>query len=181
MRCCRPEPVLAWRAAEVADVLGMTTTAVNSALQRARAQLAAAGVREDDVTDAPGALDPAGRALVDRYVAAFQDADVGGLLEILREDATLQMPPIPTWFAGREAVARFVARACGTLHRGGVAVPVAGNTQPGVALYAPDGRGGFEAHSVQLFTTRDGRIARIDAFLGRPVFAAFDLPGSLAG
>jgi len=165
--------VLAWRAAEVADALDMTTAAVNSALQRARAQLAAAGLTEDDVTDA---LDPGDRALVDRYVAAFQAADVAGLLAILRDDVTLQMPPVPTWFAGRDAVARFVAHACGALHAGGFTVPVAANRQAGFALYVPDGRGGHVAHSIQLLAVREGAVARIDSFVDPAQFAAFGLP-----
>ena len=165
--------ILAWRAAEVADALDMTTTAVNSALQRARAQLAAAGITEDDVADE---LDPDARALVDRYVAAFENADVGGLLAVLRDDVTLQMPPIPTWFAGRDAVARFVARACGGRHRGAFTVPVGVNRQAGFAFYVPDGHGGWVGHSIQVVTVRGGGIARVDAFVDTGLFAAVGLP-----
>jgi RNA polymerase sigma-70 factor (ECF subfamily) len=169
--------VLAWRAAEVADVLGMSPAAVNSALQRARDRLATAGVTEDDVSDA---LDPAARTLVDRYVAAFEDADVTGLLAILHDDVTLEMPPIPTWFAGRDDVARFVIRACGGEHRGGFTVPVSANGQDGVAGYVRDGRGGYVGHSIQLLTVSAGRITRIDAFVDTALFASFGLPVTAA-
>jgi RNA polymerase sigma-70 factor (ECF subfamily) len=168
--------VLAWRAAEVAEALDMTTAAVNSALQRARAQLTAAGLTEDDVSES---LDPGDRALVDRYVAAFEAADVTGLLAILRDDVTLQMPPHPTWFAGRDAVARFVVDACGRIHAGGFTLPVTANGQAGIALYHADGRGGHVAHSIQLFTVRDGAIASIDAFVDPAYFAGFGLPAAM--
>jgi RNA polymerase sigma-70 factor (ECF subfamily) len=93
--------VLEWRAAEVARLLDMSTTAVNSALQRARAQLP---VVPDDVAEPSG---PKRRALLDRCVTAFETPDVNGLAVILTEDASWEMPPIPTWFAGRDTVAAF--------------------------------------------------------------------------
>jgi RNA polymerase sigma-70 factor (ECF subfamily) len=160
--------VLDWRAAEVAEVLGTTATAVNSALRRARAGLAAAGVTEDDVADA---LDPGARALVDRYVTAFQAADVGGLVAVLTEDATLEMPPEPLRLAGRDAVAGFVAAACGS-HR--VAAPVVANGQPAIAVHTRAGDR-LVPHSVQVFTVTRGGIARIDVFRDPRVLAAFGL------
>ena len=103
--------VLAWRAAEVAELLGTSTAAVNSLLQRARAHLAQAAPTEAELAE-PGDADQ--RALLDRYVTAFAGADVTALMQLLREDAELEMPPYLTWFAGREAVARFlVSRARG--------------------------------------------------------------------
>ena len=98
--------VLEWPAAEVADLLGTTTTAVNSMLRRARAQLAQALPAEDEVAEP---AEPGRRALLDRFAAAFENADVSALAELLREDVALEMPPVPTWFAGREAVTRFLA------------------------------------------------------------------------
>ena len=96
--------VLQWPAAEVAELLGMTTTAVNSGLRRARAQLAEALPAEDELAE-PAEHDR--RALLDRFAAAFENADVNGLAQLLREDVTLEMPPLLTWFAGRADVARF--------------------------------------------------------------------------
>ena len=100
--------VLQWPAAEVAELLGMTTTAVNSGLRRARAQLAEALPAEDELAE-PAEHDR--RALLDRFAAAFENADVNGLAELLREDVTLEMPPLLTWFAGRADVTRFFAAA----------------------------------------------------------------------
>ena len=98
--------VLEWPAAEVADLLGTTTTAVNSGLRRARAQLAQALPAEDEVAEP---AEPDRRALLDRFAAAIENADASALAELLREDVALEMPPVLTWFTGRQAVARFVA------------------------------------------------------------------------
>ena len=97
--------VLGWRAAEVAGLLGTSVPAVNSALQRAREHLEMARPAEDEIGE-PGT--PADRDLVGRYTAAFENADMAGLVALLREDAVLEMPPLPGWFRGRTAVARFL-------------------------------------------------------------------------
>src|SRR6202453_3925651 len=97
--------VLGWRAAEVADLLGTTTTAANSALQRARAQLQQVAPSEDELREP---AEPDIVALLNRYAAAFENADVVALTALLREDATIEMPPTPTWFAGRGNVATFL-------------------------------------------------------------------------
>src|SRR4249920_4021983 len=98
--------VLQWPAAEVAELLGTTTTAVNSGLRRARAQLAEALPAEDELVEP---AEPDRRAVLDRFAAAIQDADGSALAELLREDVALEMPPLLTWFTGRQAVAPFVA------------------------------------------------------------------------
>jgi RNA polymerase sigma-70 factor (ECF subfamily) len=98
--------VLGWPAAEVAGLLGTTTTAVNSGLRRARAQLARALPAEEDTAE-PN--DPGQRAALDRFAAAFENADADALAELLRKDAVLEMPPLPGWFAGRDAVRAFFA------------------------------------------------------------------------
>src|SRR6202020_1636626 len=98
--------VLEWPAAEVADLLGTTTTAVNSGLRRARAQLAQELPAEDEVAEP---AEPDRRALLDRFAAAVENADASTLAELLQEDVALEMPPALTWFTGRQAVVRFVA------------------------------------------------------------------------
>src|SRR5438067_742124 len=100
--------VLQWPAAEVAELLGMTTTAVNSGLRRARAQLAQALRAEDELAERAG---PGRRALLDRFAAAFENADVSGLAELLREHVTPDVPPRLTWSAGRADAARVLAPA----------------------------------------------------------------------
>src|SRR5215469_4837229 len=114
-------------------VLVMTTTAVNSGLRRARAQLAQALPAEDELTEP---AEPGRRALLDRFAAAFENADVSGLAELLREDVTLEMPPLLTWFAGRADVARFLAAAPVFAAPGQLRlVPVRANAQPAFAAY----------------------------------------------
>src|SRR4051812_43994201 len=101
--------VVQFSAAEVAELLETTPAAVNSALQRARAHLADAAPSEDDVAEPD---DTERRDLLDRYCAAFENADVGALTALLQADVRLEMPPVPVWFTGRDAVVRFlVARA----------------------------------------------------------------------
>src|SRR5580704_5755698 len=93
--------VLRWRAAEVADLLGTTTAAVNGMLQRARARLEQAAPDQDQIHEP---ADPADRALLDRYATAFQNADITAVMQLLREDAVFEMPPEPIWFTGRELI-----------------------------------------------------------------------------
>ena len=98
--------VLELPAAEVADLLGTTTTAVNSGLRRARAQLAQALPAEDDLAEP---AEPDRRALLDRFAAAIENADASALAMLLASDVALEMPPVRTWFTGRRAVVRFIA------------------------------------------------------------------------
>src|SRR5580704_1110915 len=89
--------VLEWPAAQVAELLGTTTTAVNSGLRRARAQLALALPAEEELAEP---AEPERQALLDRFAAAVENADTSALAELLREDIALEMPPQLTWFTG---------------------------------------------------------------------------------
>ena len=100
--------VLAWRAAEVADLLGITPTAVNSALQRARIRLEQVAPGPERIGTAPTARQ---QELADRYVTAFVDADMATLTRLLADEVVLEMPPYPQWFQGRETVARLPDQA----------------------------------------------------------------------
>src|SRR5215472_2712487 len=122
--------VLEWPAAQVADLLGTTTTAVNSGLRRARAQLAHALPAEDELAEP---AEPNRRALLDRFAAAVENADATALAQLLAEDVALEMPPLLTWFTGRAAVARyFASQSFVTRLR---LVQVAANGQPAFASY----------------------------------------------
>ncbi|SEG76971.1 RNA polymerase, sigma subunit, ECF family [Actinacidiphila yanglinensis] len=174
--------VLAWRAAEVAELLDTSTTAVNSALQRARAQLREHGATEDDLVerDLAAALDGDHRALLDRYAQAFEAADVDALVRLLHEDATLQMPPEPVWFAGRTHLVHFLAAR--VLTRPGTMrlLPLTANGgQPALATYeiAEDGR--HHAHAIQVLTLRGPLVAAIHVFRDPTLFPLFGLPGVL--
>jgi RNA polymerase sigma-70 factor, ECF subfamily len=168
--------VLGWRAAEVADLLDMTTIAVNSALLRARSQLQQAAPDQDELREP---ADPVAVALLDRYAAAFENADVAALTGLLRDDAVVEMPPNPTWFAGREQVTLFLRtyalREPGRLRM----VPTAANGQPAVAEYVRGDDGVYRAFGIHVLSIAGSRITRISAFLDPRLFPAFGLPGEL--
>src|SRR6516225_11882730 len=169
--------VLQWPAAEVADLLGMTTTAVNSGLRRARAQLAQVLPAEDELAEP---AEPGQRALLDRFAAAFENADVSGLAELLREDVALEMPPLLTWFAGRPVVARFMASRVFARFGGFRMVPVMANGQPAFAAYTRGDDGSYHAHEVLVPTLSKTGIARIVVFLNPDLFRMFGLPHEYA-
>ena len=168
--------VLRWRAAEVADLLGTSTAAANSVLQRARAQLRQAAPAKDEMREP----DDAGqRALLDRYAAAFENADVAALMELLREDAVLEMPPQPAWFAGRDLVGRFMAARVLTERGAFTMIPTAANGQPAFVAYMRESDGVHRAHAIQVLTISAGRIARIVSFNDAALFPAFGMPDVL--
>ncbi|GAB2507603.1 sigma-70 family RNA polymerase sigma factor [Nocardia heshunensis] len=164
--------VLALRAAEVAGLLDTTTAAVNSALQRAHAQL-------PDIDAGPGELpDAEQREWLARYVEAFETMDIDALKRILREDALLQMPPFVAWFHGRDPVTAFLA---GVFARGEGfrMVPVRANGRPALATYVTLDGEVFKAANLHVLTLdRDG-IARMDLFHDPDLFRLFDLPAWL--
>jgi RNA polymerase sigma-70 factor, ECF subfamily len=168
--------VLAWHAAEVADLLGTTTEAVNSALARARGQLARAGLSEDMLTEP---ADPVDRRLLDQYAHAFQNADTIALLRVLSEDITMEMPPHLSWFAGRDAVARFfganVFRRAGAIRT----VPATANGQPALATYTAGADGLHRPHSLQVLTLTPTSVSRIVSFHDPSLFELSGLPAHL--
>jgi RNA polymerase sigma-70 factor (TIGR02960 family) len=152
--------VLGFRTAEVAQMLGTTAAAVDSALRRARGHLAAAGPAEDDQAEPD---EPARRVILDRYVDAFTRADPDALVRLLRADVEMEMPPIPTWFTGQEAVAGFLASRI--MRRGAWRlVPTRANGQAATVVYSRASDGGYDAYGVQVLTLIGARIARITAF-----------------
>ncbi|HEY7199794.1 MAG TPA: sigma-70 family RNA polymerase sigma factor, partial [Candidatus Dormibacteraeota bacterium] len=165
--------VLEWRAAEVAELLGTSAAAVNSALQRARAQLAEVAPAEDELAPPD---EPDRRALLDRYVAAFEDADVAALERLLRADVELEMPPFAAWFSGREMVRRFFAAQILVEPGRFRMVLTAANGQPAVLSYLRDRDGVYRPHAVHVLTLTPGGIARIVVFLDPASVAAFDPP-----
>jgi RNA polymerase sigma-70 factor, ECF subfamily len=165
--------VLAWRATEVAELLGTSTAAVNSALQRARAQLAEVTPVEEQIAE-PG--DAGRRELLDQYVTAFVNADVAGLTRLLRSDVELEMPPYPTWFGGRHVVGSFLAaRLTGAADRWWM-IPTSANGQPAAASYLRRRDGAHHAHAVHVLTVTGSGIARIVAFVDEGLFPTFGLP-----
>ena len=168
--------VLDWPAADVAAALDMTTAAVNSALQRARARLGEAALNQDQI-DEPA--DPYRRAQIERYVAAFENADLASLGKLLADDVVLEMPPFLNWFVGREAYIRFIARAFTLRGTNWRTVPVHANRQPALAAYARADNGRYALHSLQVFTVTESGISRNTSFQDQDVFSYFGLPAEI--
>ncbi|MFF7889921.1 sigma-70 family RNA polymerase sigma factor [Streptomyces sp. NPDC007896] len=167
--------VLAFRTAEVAEMLDMTTAAVDSALRRARARLAEAGPVEDDLAEPDT---EAQQALLDGYVEAFTRPDPDTLVKLLRADVEFEMPPIPTWFTGRRAVAGFLADQVlrKDLWR---MVPTRANGQPALVVYKRAGEDRYEAYGVQVLALIGARISRITAFNDPSLVPTFGLVPAL--
>ena len=168
--------VLQWPAAEVAEALGTTTAAVNSGLQRARTRLDEAGIGEDEVTEP---ADPGYRALLDRYVAAFERADIEALKRLLTEDAILEMPPMLNWFVGREAYAEFIAHICRLRGTDWRMLRTSANGQPALVAYIRNADGAYRLHTLHVFTVTGGRISHTVVFQDQAVFAVFGLAPTL--
>jgi RNA polymerase sigma-70 factor (ECF subfamily) len=164
--------VLAWRSGEVAELIGSSEAAVNSALQRARAQLKQVAPTEDGLVEP---RDRVGRGLLDRYATAFEAADVAALTALLARDAVFEMPPIPIWFAGRQSIARFLAaRVLRPDHFRLLATEA--NDEPAFGLYERGADGVYLPHAVQVVSLADGGVARIVTFHDPALLARFGLP-----
>jgi RNA polymerase sigma-70 factor, ECF subfamily len=167
--------VLSFSASEAADILGTTVVSVNSSLQRARARVKEAGVEQEPLSE-PSAAEQ--RAWVDRYMRAFERADVEGLKRLLTEDVLMEMPPMINWFTGPGNYGLFmewVFDVGGTDWR---LEPVAANGQPGFAAYRRAGDG-YELHTLQIFTVTAAGISRNSVFQDAEVFASFGLPARI--
>ena len=165
--------VLRWPAADVADLLGTTTIAVNGMLQRARARLQQAALDEDEMHEP---ADPADRAVLDQYATAFQNADVTAVMRLLREDAVFEMPPEVAWFTGREPIGRFLRAWVLTEPGRFRMIPVAANGQPALAAYMRDHDGEYRAHTISVLSIAESRIARVTSFNDPGLFTVFSLP-----
>jgi RNA polymerase sigma-70 factor (TIGR02960 family) len=174
--------VLDWSAKDAAELLGTSVASVNSALQRARADMRA-HLPAQRAEWAPGEdATAAERALVSRYIDATERADMDALAATLREDLRFSMPPEPGFYVGREDVLAFwIAGGFGSAERLGTfrCLVTRANRQPAVANYlrAP-GDGMFRALALDVLRIGDGRIAEIVTFDHRS-FARFGLPASL--
>jgi RNA polymerase sigma-70 factor (ECF subfamily) len=172
--------VLHWKADEVAELLETTVASVNSALQRARSTLAA----RQDVDGARASepakpLDDEQRALLDRYVEAFERYDMDALTSLLHEDATWNMPPYDLWLRTHRDISRWCLGP-GIACRGSRLIPTMANGSPAFGQYKPDPDGGLAPWSVQVLEIVDGRIAGITFFLDTArFFPLFGLPTHL--
>lgn len=165
------QDVMGYSAAETAEMLETSVPSVTSALQRARATLAAravAGAEPARLIDQPD-LD----AVLGSFVSAWERRDIGAMVQLLAKDARFTMPPLPAWFSGRGAVVRFLEdRVFATAWR---LLPLGGNGQPGFACYQQQDDGHFRPGGVVLVTLSDARIAAIDSFLDPRVCKRFGM------
>ena len=167
--------VLKWRASEVAELLDTTVPSVNSALQRARATLAAR-----DVATTTKAPDADQQALIARYVDAFERYDVSELVTLLREDAIMSMPPFPLWLRGPDQIARFfLGQGIGC--KGSKLVATSANGSVAFGSYKPAEDGTRRPWAIQVIEVSGDRIVGHHNFLGPELFSVFGLPDHLPG
>jgi RNA polymerase sigma-70 factor, ECF subfamily len=153
--------VLAFTATEVAVMLGTTTVSVKSALQRARARLGELALAAGQITE-PTA--PRARALLDQYIAAFENADAAALERLLTQDATLEATPMRTWFAGRKTCVLFLRDHLLGSPGDWRMLPTKANGQPAAAAYTRDRHGNYQPYGMCVLTVTSAGISRISSF-----------------
>jgi RNA polymerase sigma-70 factor, ECF subfamily len=168
--------VLRWSATDVAELLGASVVSVKSALQRARATLAASDIAGPDRWRPAAPMDGEHQALLERYVDAVERWDMDALVTLLHEDATLTMPPHALWLRGSADIRRWLqhkhpeVRALPTAANGSLALGVYQATRPG---------GAYEPFHLQVVEVSGGRIAAIHSFIDANLFALFEMPARL--
>ncbi|MGZ9165497.1 MAG: sigma-70 family RNA polymerase sigma factor [Anaerolineales bacterium] len=174
--------VLDWQADEVAEVLEQSVPSVKSALHRARATLAKHHTILQHENMTAHVADEELRAQLDLYVRAWESADVDGLVALLRDDSTFSMPPIPSWYRGRENIGGLVRK---TIFAGQVSgrwrlLSTRANGQPGFGLYKLNEEiKGYDGYGIQVVTFDGKQIADITTFRNPALIAFFELPSTL--
>lgn len=170
--------VLRWKAQEVAELLDTSVASVNSALQRARASIEAHDMQSSDQADD---MDEEQKALLARYVDAFERYDMDSLTALLREDATWNMPPYDLWLQTHEDIVKWCLGP-GIGCQGSRLVPTVANGCPAFGQYKPDPAGGLAPWSLQVLEISEGEIVGITFFLDtQRFFPLFGLPDHLDG
>jgi RNA polymerase sigma-70 factor, ECF subfamily len=170
--------VLGFSANEVAAMLGTSTAAVKSALQRARARL-------DAVVPAHGSVieptEPRARELLGQYIAGFENSDMTALEKALRTDAAIELVGTRTWFSGRATCLRYLAHVVGSPGTW-LMTPTLANGQPAAAAYYRDADGTQHALGIGVLTATSAGVARITVFAGGPdLVARFGLSATHPG
>lgn len=179
--------VLDWRANEIAPLLEISVSAVNSALHRARATLAKNYHRDEREITQVSRTDTAINTLLERYMRVWETDDVAGLVALLKEDATLNMPPVPSWYQGRESIRALListAFGSGVRHLWRL-YPTEANDRPAFALYRANPEKGFyQAFGIQVLTLDaslpDTRIATVTSFHLPELVASFGFPPQMS-
>jgi RNA polymerase sigma-70 factor, ECF subfamily len=170
--------VLQWKAAEVGEAIGASTAAVNSLLQRARAQLDEIQPSEDDVA-APES--PEAQDMLAKYIAAFETYDMDQLVKLFTDDAIFEMPPFDGWYQGPEDIVTLSKVHCPAEGAGDMRfIGTIANGQPAAALYMLNRETGVhEEFQLHVLEVRPGGVSHVVAFHANGLFEKFGLPASL--
>jgi RNA polymerase sigma-70 factor (ECF subfamily) len=172
--------VLGFSGDEVGAILETTPTSVYSLLQRAHRTVDERLPGQSQQATLRALGDDALRALVDRFVAAWERSDVDAVVALLAEDAAMTMPPLPSWYRGRQAIATFLRGWPLADHLRWRVLPMRANGQPAVVFYVWDSeRARFLARELGVLTLDGGRIGELTAFLSPQIHVRFGLPGEL--
>lgn len=168
--------VLDWPASEVAEWLNLSIPAVNSSLQRARRALQQYHV----LPEVPVALlSPRLQPLLQRYVTLWEQADIPGLVGLMREDAWFTMPPIPAWFQGRKEIATLFRTSIFTIPKQWRLLPTHANASPAFGLYQRDSEAGvYQLFGLLVLNIVGEQIAHTVTFLELSSLAPFALPNT---
>ncbi len=168
--------VLRWSAAEVAEALDTTAVAVNSALQRAHAQLD----KQRPTPDATSVeLTDAQRQLLDQYVEAFWHKDIDRIVSLLTAEATWEMPPFTGWYSGSTTIGELIDTQCPGGSHDMPMIATSANGQPAYGLYMRNPDGSFRPFQLQVLELEGDRVRHVSAFHGAEVFRRFGLPDAL--
>ena len=173
--------VLDWSASETAVLLETTIPAVKSALHRARARMETVYFSEREDAAPPDRESADMRALLAQYVRAWEEADIDGLIALLRDDASFSMPPIPSWYQGRANIRQIVGKTVFS----GPAVgrwklhPTRANGQIAFGLYRMADDGIYHEYGIQVLTLVDCQIADIITFRKPQLVARFSFQETL--
>ncbi len=176
--------VMDWPAKEIAELLDATPSSVNSALHRARVKLTKNYHKQESQVPSDD-TDEQTQKVLEKYMHAWQTADVNGLVALLRKDATLTMPPSPSWYAGRESIGIFADNTVfannGIMFPGFASgrwklLPVQANGQTGAAVYQRMENGEYHPFGVHVLTCEKGGIAQVSCFIDPSLPARFGLP-----
>jgi RNA polymerase sigma-70 factor (ECF subfamily) len=167
--------VLAFPATEVAVMLGTTTVSVKSALQRARARLRELAPAPDQIAEP---TESQARELLEKYITAFENADAPALERLLLEDATIEAPPLRTWFAGRKTCVPFLRNHVLGAPGDWRMLVTSANGQPATAAYTRDQHGNYQPYGICVLTVTSQGIRQIRSFGDPSLVTWFGFPGA---
>jgi RNA polymerase sigma-70 factor (ECF subfamily) len=171
--------VLDWGPAEIAGLLDITLSAANSLLYRARKMMSQSEKSRVPAVPTHVESEPQTHALLERYLRAWENADIAEIVALLTEDATFPMPPLPAWFQGRAAIGAFISSTilAGEARGRFRLLPVSANGQPGFAFYQlSEPAGNYQAYVIQLLSIEGGLVADATTFGYPYLFKYFNLP-----